>query len=207
MLCLKVASFVQVNLVCVKDDLNVKMKLHSLKVKDELQSWHSASVQYMACSVLKNKGSSSSFVLDSNSDEIPITVMEEDDVYRDALPEFLHTTDHIFYSHSLDTPRGTKHGLLNLSPRSFAADFYETLHFDKEMLDGKKIFNEDFCDTHDIEESDFVSVTFTTRSCGSLFYDGIDTQVKSEPTGFWNVHFISLFLACHCQISDEHPNV
>lgn len=181
MLCFKVASFVQVNLVCVRDDLNVKMKLHSLKVKDELQSWHSASVQYLACSVLKNKGSSTSFVLDSNCDEIPTTVMEEDDIFRDALPDFLHITDH---SRSSDTPRGTKCGLLDLSPHSFAADFYETLHFKKEMLDGKKIFNEDFCDTHDIEESDFVSVTFTTRSCGSLFYDGIDTQVRSEPTGF-----------------------
>ncbi|KAK3025351.1 hypothetical protein RJ639_043860, partial [Escallonia herrerae] len=73
-----------VHVVCWEGDLTVKMKLHSLKIKDELQG----SSQYLACSVVDNTS------FDSHGTLAPRVVKTEDnDIFKDALPDFMSLPD------------------------------------------------------------------------------------------------------------------
>lgn len=130
-------------------DLAVKMKLHSLKIKDELQGSLCPGPQYLACSVLMDHGSSScTDPLEPDGKEPPLTVIDEDDIFKDALPDFLSLTDSI----EATTP-------------------------EKELSRGRSLASDIFYEALGSDDSDFVSLTFTTRHPDSPDYDGIDTQV------------------------------
>ncbi|KAK4730781.1 hypothetical protein R3W88_023769 [Solanum pinnatisectum] len=131
-------------------DLAVKMKLHSLKIKDELQGSLCPGPQYLACSVLMDHGASScSDPLEPNGKEPPLTVIDEDDIFKDALPDFLSFTDSI----EATTP-------------------------EKELSRGRSLASDIFYEALGSDDSDFVSLTFATRHPDSPDYDGIDTQMS-----------------------------
>ncbi|KAK6779427.1 hypothetical protein RDI58_021611 [Solanum bulbocastanum] len=131
-------------------DLAVKMKLHSLKIKDELQGSLCPGPQYLACSVLMDHGASScSDPLEPHGKEPPLTVIDEDDIFKDALPDFLSFTDSI----EATTP-------------------------EKELSRGRSLASDIFYEALGSDDSDFVSLTFATRHPDSPDYDGIDTQMS-----------------------------
>ena len=84
----------QVRVVSSEGDLTVKVKLHSLKIKDELQGSLSSRPQYLACSLLTNEHSSSSRgTSNPHGEELSVVTTEEDDIFKDALPDFMSLPD------------------------------------------------------------------------------------------------------------------
>ncbi|KAG9136747.1 hypothetical protein Leryth_004514 [Lithospermum erythrorhizon] len=71
-------------------DLTAKMKLHSLKIKDELQRYFSTGHRYLACSVLSDEHLNTS---ESHAKNEHGSTWEEDDVFRDALPDFVSLSE------------------------------------------------------------------------------------------------------------------
>lgn len=149
----------QVHIILGDDDLLVKTKLHSLHIKDELQGHLSTSSQYLARSVLSNeKLSSSPGTCDSNGMRMPTAIIEEDDSFKDALPDFLSLSDVNNYESS-------------------GRESTEIIFSENDLGRGTGISSDIFYEAEDSENSDFVVVTFLTRGSDSPDYDGIDTQV------------------------------
>nr|XP_016493233.1 PREDICTED: uncharacterized protein LOC107812602 [Nicotiana tabacum] len=143
-------THVHVRVLHSEGDLTVKMKLHSLKIKDELQRSLCSGPQYLACSVLVDHGAASCpDPLEPHGKELPLMVIEEDDIFKDALPDFLSFTD----SAEATTP-------------------------EKELLRGRSVPGDIFYEALGSDDSDFVSLTFITRTPDSPDYDGIDTQMS-----------------------------
>lgn len=133
------------HVVRCEGDLTVKLKLHSLKIKDELQASLISSPQYLACSVQKDDHSSASLGnLEPQKNELLST--EEYDIFKDASPDFLSSTD----SEAGNVDK-------DLAEISNSADVYY--------------------EAEDVENSQFVSLTFLTRTSNSPDYDGVDSQV------------------------------
>lgn len=142
------------------------MKLHSLKIKDELQGRLSISPCYLAVSVLNNETlSSSSGSIDTHGKDAYLGIPDDDDSFMDALSEFISQTDGGFSLHNMDLDQ---QGLMGT-----ASDF-ETL---ESLIHEKGTPREVFYEAEGSDTSNFVSVSFSTRSSGSPDYDGIDTQV------------------------------
>lgn len=151
-------SFIQVNIFRSRCNLTIKTKLHSLKILDELQGQLSTHPQYLARSVVKEKTASR---VDA---EVQNIFWEEDDCFIDALSDFMSTPDQTFHN-SL------------FPPDSF--DQYSGCSFESglNLGDAKERSGEVFYEAWDTNISDFVVVTFFSRSPDSPQYDGIDTQV------------------------------
>lgn len=130
-------------------DLTVKTKLHSLKIKDELQGSLSSHPQYLACSFLGDQDTGPLNLLEHGRKEL--LMMEEDDNFKDALPEFM------------------------LLPDSSEAGIDE-----KDQSKGKSVVADVFYEAEGADDSDFVSVIYLTRNPDSPDYDGIDTQVMND---------------------------
>ncbi|XP_051130647.1 uncharacterized protein LOC127251100 isoform X2 [Andrographis paniculata] len=131
------------------NDLTVKVKLNSLKIRDDLQGSFSTYSQYLACSVAPDRNSHSSMdYLEPENEHFTMT-LEEDDIFRDALPDF--TSLH---------------------------DSSETALLDKDLSKGKITLPDIFYEAMSSDDSDFVSVTFMTRNPSSPDYNGIDTQMS-----------------------------
>lgn len=159
-------SVSQVHIAESEGDLAVKMKLHSLKIKDELQGPLSMNRQYLACSVLKNEHIFSfPHTSDPKGKELTAMLPEEDDIFKDALPEFMSFPDAGICSKLSDL-----HDCLGL-------EFDEAFIHERDTEKGKSPSGEIFYEAQGSDNSDFVSVTFSTKSPGSPDYDGIDTQV------------------------------
>lgn len=141
------------HLTRIDDDLNVKMKLHSLTIRDELQGRLFTSPCYLACSVLRNENIFSSPLNNSHKKETSLAPYEDDDSFKDALPEFFALPDTEIHS-GIDSA---------VIPEK---------ELGKESATWGEIFYEAECN-----DSNFVSVTFSTRSPSSSDYDGVDTQV------------------------------
>lgn len=134
-------------------DLTVRMNLHLLKIKDELQN-SSTGPHYLACSVLENHGASDSVgVVNSQVEELLVSLVEEDDDFTDALTDFTSLPDSI-----------------------------EALVHDKDPGKAGGNSGDIFYEAEGIDDSDFVSLTFLKRSPQSPDYDGIDTQVNDYCT-------------------------
>lgn len=153
------------HIISLDGDLTVKMKVHSLKIKDELQGCLSETPQYLACSVLKNDDLLNSHgACDNPEMGVSMVLTEEDDTFTDALPEFMSVTDADFYS-----PR-TGHDPDDCLPA-------EALIHKHDLVLGKGISSEIFYEAEGGDSLDFVSLIFSTRSYNSPDYDGIDMQV------------------------------
>lgn len=157
--------------------MTIKMKLHSLKIKDELQGRLSLSPQYLACSVLKNEKDACPSSYDPKGTELRKPFLVEDDIFNDALSDFTSTPDHTFYSEGLEMAFDSKHSTSYPLEYSGSVDFTDGLPSEKELAKGKGLTIEEFYEAEDTDASDFVAVTFLTRHPGSAQYDGVDTQV------------------------------
>lgn len=76
-------------------------------------------------------------------------MMEEDDIFKDALCDFLSLPD----------------SLENMTP-------------EKDQRRGRNISDDVFYEAQGSDDPNFVSLVFLTRTPTSLEYDGIDTQVR-----------------------------
>ncbi|KAF9594340.1 hypothetical protein IFM89_030469 [Coptis chinensis] len=169
----------KVHLVRFGGDLTVKMKLHSLKIKDELQGRSSVSLQYLACSVLKDDAEvCSPDTLDPSGEEVDKLFMEEEDTFKDALPEFMSIPDSNFHLQSMTAPCSSVPYPSECSEQGVTIDSADALVHDKDLMKGKGLPGEVFYEAQDRNASDFVAVTFSTRNPSSPFYDGIDTQMS-----------------------------
>ncbi|CAN1281796.1 Intermembrane lipid transfer protein vps13A [Linum perenne] len=161
------ASGGKVYLIHSLGDLTAKMKLHSLKIKDELQSYPSTNPQYLVCSVVNNeKPLASPRTPEPQGKDTPVVASDDTDTFADALPEFLNMSDPIY------SPR------LDISHSGDISDVYGSSDFDSEdQLQRRSISSEIFYEAQGGDQ-DFVSVVFSTRSSASPDYDGIDTQMS-----------------------------
>uniref|UniRef100_A0A6N2LUY9 PH domain-containing protein n=1 Tax=Salix viminalis TaxID=40686 RepID=A0A6N2LUY9_SALVM len=166
----------KVHMIHAEGDLTVKMKLHSLKIKDELKSRQSANPRYLACSVLKNdKFLVSSHSVDPLGMGMPTLPHDEEDTFTDALPDFLSLADGGIYSPKMDF---THSGIKGDANDSSEFESPESFTLEQDLLQGVFFSDEIFYEAHGSDSSDFVSVTFSMRSSSSPDYDGIDTQMS-----------------------------
>lgn len=156
-------------------DMTLKTKLHSLKIKDELQGRLSTTPQYLACSVLKSDNLvSSPGIIDPHWKEMSVLLHEEDDTFTDALPDFMSVSDAGFGSPTSDTVSCVTTEDIN-DAAGFASA--EGLVLEKNLVKARCISAEEFYEAEGSDYSNFVSLTFSTLSSSSPHYDGIDTQV------------------------------
>ncbi|OMO58554.1 Vacuolar protein sorting-associated protein 13 [Corchorus olitorius] len=161
------ASGGKVNLISWESDLLVKTKLHSLKIKDELQGRLSGNEQYLARSVLKNDSSLESHrSCDPHENEMSAVHPDDDDTFTDALQEFISLTESDALSQYMDMRDAS------------GFESAEMLIQEKDLIQGKGLSGEIFYEAQGGDDLDFVSVTFSTRGSGSPVYDGIDTQMS-----------------------------
>ncbi|KAK1425949.1 hypothetical protein QVD17_14616 [Tagetes erecta] len=130
-------------------DLTVRMNLHSLKIKDELQN-SSAGPHYLAFSVSENYLCVDSVsIINPQVEEVSVGLAEDDDTFTDAFTDFIH-------------------------------DSVESLVHEKANGKARDVFFE----AENIDDSDFISLTFLKRTARSPDYDGIDTQMSLRVTNF-----------------------
>ncbi|KAL9249938.1 Intermembrane lipid transfer protein VPS13-like protein [Drosera capensis] len=154
----------KVHLVLGDGNLAVNVKLHSLKIKDELQGHLAAEPQYLAYSVVKNEQFiASPTALEAHVKDVSSISMEEGDIFNDALPEFLPGPESIMHSENFCPLE------LDSSVASYA---------DKDPGKGRLSSSEIFYETVGSDSSDFVSLNFVTKDLSSPDYDGIDTQMS-----------------------------
>ncbi|KAB2599256.1 hypothetical protein D8674_009527 [Pyrus ussuriensis x Pyrus communis] len=157
-------------------DLTLKMKLHSLKIKDELQVRLSTTPQYLACSVLNNDNLvSSPGIVDPHMKEMSALLHEDDDTFTDALPDFMSISDTGLGSQIMDMDTCATTEDVN-DDTGFATP--QAIIHEKKLVKEKVISGEIFYEADGGDNSNFVSVTFLTRSSSSPDYDGIDTQMN-----------------------------
>ncbi|KAG2314342.1 hypothetical protein Bca52824_017464 [Brassica carinata] len=163
----------KVHMISSESGLTVRTKLHSLKIKDELQHQQSGSAQYLAYSVLKNEYIQDPRRCDAYDKEMSVGHADDEDAFTDALPEFLSPTepgtpdmDMIQCSMMMDSDE-------HAGIEDAEGGFHE-----KDTSQGKGLCDEVFYEVQGGEFSDFVSVVFLTRSSSSPDYNGIDTQMS-----------------------------
>ncbi|XP_062219043.1 uncharacterized protein LOC133918926 [Phragmites australis] len=158
----------KVNVVQSSRGLSVKTKLHSLKIKDELQGRISKSSKYLACSVINESVEATcSGTPDKEGDLSTFSV--DEDFFMDALTDF--TPDQSSNPHDHEIPS-------NLI--SDTNEYTETVSKDGLCFDGdqqKVKPTEIFYEAQDNNVTDFVVLTFLSRSPDSCLYDGIDSQM------------------------------
>ncbi|XP_010524589.1 PREDICTED: uncharacterized protein LOC104802610 [Tarenaya hassleriana] len=164
----------KVHMISSESGLTVRTKLHSLKVKDELQHQLSGIPQYLAYSVLKNGDIQDLHgVCDFNDKEMPVGHVDDEDAFTDALPEFLSPTDP-----STPDMDMIQCSMMMDSDECVGFKSAEGLVHEKDGSQGKGLYDEVFYEAQGGEFSDFVSVVFLTRSSSSHDYNGIDTQMS-----------------------------
>lgn len=147
----------------------VKTKLHSLKIKDELQGRLSSNPKYLACSVLKNDSSLEFHrTRDPHGNEMSGVHPDDDDTFTDALPEFISLTDSDALSQHMDAKDVS------------GFESTEMLIHEKDLVHGKGLCGEIFYEAQGGDDLDFVSVIFSRSGSSSPVYNGIDTQVYSK---------------------------
>lgn len=149
------------------------MKLHSLKVKDQLQGHLLNFSEYLACSVLSDElKAGKSGILDANEKGFEPFPMEDDN-FDDALSDFLSTLDQspstpVFLGSNIESG-------LDGREAYFGYNHDDASEHEKDLVNEK--FSEIFYEAQDSTMSDFVVITFSSRNPDSSLYDGIDTQV------------------------------
>ncbi|XP_022721975.1 uncharacterized protein LOC111279261 isoform X3 [Durio zibethinus] len=163
----KLCIYGKVKMISCGSDLMVKTKLHSLKIKDELQGRLSGNPEYLACSVLKNDSSLESHrTYDLHGNEMSWVHPDDDDTFKDALPEFMFLTDSDALSQYMDMKD------------TFGFESAKVLIHENDLVQEKGLSGEIFYEAQGGDDLDFVSVTFSRRGSGSPVYDGIDTQMS-----------------------------
>lgn len=134
-------------------DLTLRMNLHLLKIKDELQC-SSTGPSYLACSVVeKYRSLDHTSIANPQVEEVLVSMNEEDDAFTDALTDFMSLPDAV-----------------------------EALVHEKDLGKARGNSGDIFFEAESIDDSDFVSLTFLKRTPQSPDYDGIDAQVDDQGT-------------------------
>lgn len=166
----------KVNLIQQENDLTVRMTLHSLRIEDKLQGHVSTTCKYIACSVLENDSQDpDEEIINKCSTELAENISEEDEFFKDALPDFSCPSDFSSIPQSIlsSSPSTPKQNPSHDFGTPLTSSKYEL--FDWNLpVGGEKTKEEDV--------SDFVSVTFVTRQPNSPHYDGTDTQMNIRMT-------------------------
>ncbi|WOL14400.1 hypothetical protein Cni_G23180 [Canna indica] len=170
-----IATGGKVNFSRSESDLIVKMKLHSLMIKDELQGRLSNFPEYLACSVLSDKqkagGSGTSDVKGKGFEPF---FQEEEDCFTDAFSDF-HSMDQSSCLKHLDFASNTERS--SDGSKMYAGVYHsDASDHEKDLVNGKLC--DVFYEAQDSNISDFVAITFSCRSPDSPLYDGIDTQMS-----------------------------
>ncbi|KAD5802908.1 hypothetical protein E3N88_14268 [Mikania micrantha] len=148
-------TVLQMYVASCEGDLTVRMNLHMLKIKDELQN-SSTGPHYLACSVSENYRS-----LDPTSttnpqvEEVSVGLAEDDDAFTDALTDFISLSDSV-------------EALVNEKDHGKARGNSGDIYFEAEGID----------------DSDFISLTFLKRTPQSPDYDGTDAQMSIHMSKF-----------------------
>ncbi|XP_028786889.1 uncharacterized protein LOC114742843 [Neltuma alba] len=167
------ASTGKVHVIQADGDLTVKMKLHSLRIKDELQGCLSVVPHYLAISVLKDEALSiSSGLRDSYGKDVSVRYAEDDHSFKDALSDFIYQTDADNYLQNMNVDQRGLKGITS------DLESLKTMVLEKEFEKGKDTPLEVCYEAEGSDHSDFISVTFLMRSSLSPDYDGIDTQMS-----------------------------
>ncbi|XP_074301933.1 uncharacterized protein LOC141633346 isoform X1 [Silene latifolia] len=153
----------KVHVTLADGNLTAKMKLHSLRIKDELQSRSTKKPQHLVYSVVKSEQTVSSPTLtDLQTGQIATMLTEEDD-FKDALQEFFPGVD-------MST-------VLQKSP-NLESDPSEVFNSSLDLAKGNGSSSEIFYEALGSDNSDFVSVIFMIKDPNSSEYEGIDTQMS-----------------------------
>ncbi|KAK9139107.1 hypothetical protein Scep_008788 [Stephania cephalantha] len=169
------ANGAKVNLLSLGGDLTVKLKLHSLKIRDELQGHGSMSPQYLVCSVLKYDALvCSSEQIDKGKEHNKLK-QDDDDIFKDALPEFFDLSS---FSQDIDALYGPKLDSWDSHNHGVAVDSAISMVHDEDQTNARVATSEIYYEAQENDASDFVSLTFSTKNPGSPSYDGIDTQMR-----------------------------
>lgn len=174
----------QVDLLQRQYDMLIGVKLHSLKIEDELQGHVGPSCRYIARSVIST--SNTHFMLDpvenegswSREDMPPLNVAidDDDDDFDDALPDF--GSPHSSVSAAQSPSSSFRHAS---STKLEASSSEKALpHWDLDHLSAiraEQLLDEIFNEHEDVEVSDFVNLRLVIRHKESVDYDGTDTQV------------------------------
>ncbi|XP_020520361.1 uncharacterized protein LOC18430003 [Amborella trichopoda] len=168
----------RLNLVHWGGDLTVKMKLHSLKIKDELQGRFSGSIKYLACSVLKDD-TVNAHCGSPRGAELSKPMLEDDDNFKDALPEFSMPNLGFNSLNNLEMPSSEFSDPIDIAGCCGTSSPMNSFIFhDSGQVRGKYISGEVFYEAQDSDISDFVSVSLLTRHPGSPKYSGTDMQMN-----------------------------
>lgn len=163
----------KVNLIQQENDLTVRMKLHSLKIEDKLQGHVSTTCKYIARSVLEND---SQYLFEEIDNKCirALDISEDDEFFKDALPDFSCPSDYASFPQS-------NLSSFPLTPRENSSQDFGTpvTNSKYELFDWNLALGEQ---TEDVDVSDFVSVIFVTRQPNSPHYDGTDTQMSIRMT-------------------------
>ncbi|XP_047337153.1 uncharacterized protein LOC124940662 [Impatiens glandulifera] len=157
----------KVHVICCKSDFNVKMKLHSFKILDELQGSRTSGPHYLACSALR----SDSHNLDDQEKDFPSVVLEEDDTFADALSDFVSLPDSGSYFEMV-------YSSVPADIENTETDQDARLAYDMNAITRKSISDDTFFEAQGSDDSDFICVTFSTRNPNSPDYDGMDTKMN-----------------------------
>lgn len=156
-------------------DLTLKTRLHSLRIKDELQGHLSECSKYLAYSVVKSGiHPSLSYANESPCSMDMLTQKSEEDDFTDALSDLVFEHESDEYCTHLDSQFGRVGDIGGGIPGLY------TMHSLMFEMDGgrEKGFSGDiFSEGPGTDHGDFVSVNFARRDSGSLDYEGIDSQV------------------------------
>ncbi|KAG9446693.1 hypothetical protein H6P81_012821 [Aristolochia fimbriata] len=172
------AGGAKVNVARLGGDLTVKMKLHSLKIRDDLQGRNATCEQYLACSVMTDESSDSSNCPDLKT--LPKLHLEEDDIFKDALSDFMSNADQTIHLVNPDMPYSAKLVPADCSGSAFVEE--TSIIFDKELGKGKSVISEEFYEACNDDTTDFIALSFMTRGPDSPLYDGTDVQMSIRMT-------------------------
>ncbi|PTQ34792.1 hypothetical protein MARPO_0076s0036 [Marchantia polymorpha] len=175
----------KVDLLQRQYDMLIGVKLHSLKIEDELQGHVGPSCRYIARSVIST--SNTHFMLDpvenegswSREDMPPLNVAidDDDDDFDDALPDF--GSPHSSVSAAQSPSSSFRHAS---STKLEASSSEKALpHWDLDHLSAiraEQLLDEIFNEHEDVEVSDFVNLRLVIRHKESVDYDGTDTQMN-----------------------------
>ncbi|KAK9136608.1 hypothetical protein Sjap_007202 [Stephania japonica] len=199
------ANGAKVNLLSLGGDLSVKLKLHSLKIRDELQGHGSMSPQYLVCSVLKyDELVCFSKQIDKGKEHNKLS-QDDDDIFKDALPEFFDLSS---FSQDIDKLYGPKLDSWDSSNHGAAADSAISMMHDEDLTIVRVAPGEIYYEAQENDVSDFVSLTFSTKNPGSPSYDGIDTQMRlrmSKLDFFCNRPTLVALVQFGLDLNSTHP--
>ncbi|KAK3154093.1 hypothetical protein QOZ80_2BG0185880 [Eleusine coracana subsp. coracana] len=156
----------KVNVVQSSRGLSVKTKLHSLKIKDELQGRLSMSSKYLACSVINESVESTCSGTEGDLNSFSV----DEDSFMDALTEFAPDLS------SNPQDNEVLSNLISDTNENTETSSKCGLWFDGDQQKMKP--TEIFYEAQDNNVTDFVVLTFLSRSPDSCLYDGIDSQMS-----------------------------